>query len=263
MTSLDERYGLEGASNLDRRESAAEPFARSSESRTNVGAQERSLSMASGAMLSVLGLKVRGLSGLMMLAGGGAMLYRGYTGHCPISDKLGINTARAANPEDYFDRGIHVESSFTINRPRHELFQFWRDFGNLPRFMKHVEEVRSQDRQITHWKVKAPAGRTVEWDARIVNEVENELIAWQSLDGADVDNSGSVRFLDAPGDRGTEVRVVIDYIPPGGKLGKWVAMLFGEAPELTIKSDLRRFKQLMEAREIPTIEGQSRGSCAC
>jgi uncharacterized membrane protein len=179
-----------------------------------------------------------------------------------VSELIGRNTARAAAPEDYYERGIHVESAFTIEKPREELYEFWRNFENLPRFMKHVESVRSEDGQVSHWTVTAPAGRTVEWDARIVNEIPGELIAWKSLDGADVDNAGSVRFIDALGDRGTEVRVVIDYIPPGGKLGKWVAMLFGEAPELTINSDLRRFKQLMEAGDVPTSEGQPMGTCS-
>lgn len=264
MTSMDERSTAGNPmQSLSQDPSAATPFEASTDKRgINVGGEERAYSMATGAVLSVLGLKVRGLSGLAMLAGGAALLHRGYTGQCQVSAMLGRNTAHAATPEDYFDHGIHVESSYTIMKPREELYRFWRSFENLPQFMKHVESVSSIDGQQSHWVVKAPAGKTVEWDARIVNEVENELIAWQSLDGADVDNAGTVRFLDAPGGRGTEVRVVLNYIPPGGRLGKWVAMLFGEAPEITISADLRRFKQLMEAGEIPTIAGQSRGSCA-
>jgi uncharacterized membrane protein len=228
----------------------------------NVNDKDRALSVAAGASLALLGLKVRGLTGLGMIGAGYMLAKRGYTGHCQVNAMLGRNTAEPAEPSKYFDRGIHVDVAFTVAKPREELFTFWRNFENLPKFMKHVESVTVKDDGKSRWVVRAPAGRTVEWDAEIINEEPGRLIAWRSLGGADVDNAGSVRFEDAPGDRGTEVRVVLDYIPPGGTVGKWVAMLFGEAPELTIKEDLRRFKRLMEAGEIPTIEGQSHGSCA-
>ncbi|QOV92330.1 DUF2892 domain-containing protein [Humisphaera borealis] len=229
----------------------------------NVGDPERLASMVAGAVLAVGGMKMRGLAGLAMLAGAGGLIRRGYTGHCPLNTVIHRNSAEEATPESYYKRGIHVQSAFTIQKPRNELFAFWRDFQNLPRFMKHLKKVAPLGGDRWHWEIHAPAGSTVSWDAEIVNEVQDELIAWKSAGGADVDNAGSVRFLDAPGDRGTEVRVVLDYIPPGDVVGKWVATLFGKDPAHLIKSDLRRFKQLMEAGEIPTIEGQSKGECTC
>jgi uncharacterized membrane protein len=127
--------------------------------------------------------------------------------------------------------------------------------------MKHVESVSVLDEKRSHWVVRGPAGSTVEWDAEIINDEPNALIAWRSLDNAEVDNAGSVRFVPGPEGRGTEVRVVLDYIPPAGRVGKWVARLFGEEPSQQIHEDLRRFKRLMETGEIPTIEGQPTGNC--
>ncbi|HSE97611.1 MAG TPA: SRPBCC family protein [Blastocatellia bacterium] len=138
----------------------------------------------------------------------------------------------------------------TVNRPPEELYRFWRNFENLPRFMTHLESVQTMSDKRSHWKARAPLGSSVEWDAEIVEDRPNEFIAWRSLEGADVDNSGWVRFDRAPGGRGTEVRVQIEYNPPGGALGAGVAKLFGEAPEQQIKGDLRRFKQVMETGEV-------------
>jgi uncharacterized membrane protein len=180
-------------------------------------------------------------------------------------EALGVNTAEdeqsGARPEDYFERGIHVEESMTVERSPWDLYSFWRNFENLAQFMKHVESVEVLDDKRSHWVVRAPAGTTVEWDAEIINEEPNSLIAWRSLGNANVDNAGSVRFVPGPEGRGTEVRVVIDYIPPAGRLGKWVAALFGKNPESQIREDLRRFKRLMETGEVPTVEGQPTGTC--
>ncbi len=227
----------------------------------NVGANERTLSIAGGALLALLGLRARSMTGLLAFGAGAALIHRGYSGHCNLYSMLGHSTAEAPPAGRYFKDGIHVEVSYTIQKSRAELYAFWRNFENLPRFMDHLERVQVLDEKRSHWVARAPAGRTVEWDAEIINEKMDELIAWKSLGGADVDNAGSVRFLDAPGDRGTEVRVVLDYIPPAGRVGKWVAMLFGEAPEIQIKEDLRRFKRLMETGTIPTIQGQPMGTC--
>jgi uncharacterized membrane protein len=226
----------------------------------NVGADERTLSIAGGAVLAVIGLRARNLPGLLAVGAGAALIHRGYSGHCQLYSAMGKSTADAPPASRYHDKGIHVEVAYTIAKPRAELYAFWRDFQNLPRFMDHLQSVTVLDEKRSHWVAKAPAGRTVEWDAEIINEKMDELIAWRSLGGADVDNAGSVRFVDAPGDRGTEVRVVLDYIPPAGRVGKWVATLFGEAPEIQIKEDLRRFKQLMETGHPPTTEGQSTGN---
>src|SRR5207249_522508 len=144
-----------------------------------------------------------------------------------------------------------------------ELYEYWRKLENLPSIMSHLKEVRAIDEKRSHWIAKAPslAGGSVEWDAEIINDEPNALIAWRSLPGADVDNAGSVRFVPAPGDRGTEVKVVIDYIPPAGKVGSWVAKLFGEEPQQQIMEDLRKFKRVMETGEFATTKGQPRGSC--
>src|SRR5205814_3086482 len=135
-----------------------------------------------------------------------------------------------------------------------ELYGFWKNFENLPRFMRHLERVQKIDEQRSHWVAKGPAGYSVEWDAEIINDEPGQVIAWRSLAGASVDNAGSVRFVPAPGGRGTEVRVVIDYIPPAGVVGWAVAKLFGREPKQEIAEDLRRFKQKMEMGEVATVE---------
>ena len=235
----------------------------------NVGQSERVISALAGGALALAGLKMRSLPGVLLAAVGGAMVYRGTTGHCPAYEQLGMSTAddadagAAATPRDYYERGIHVEQSLTIERTPWDLYQFWRNFENLPRFMDHLEAVTVIDEKRSHWVAKAPAiaGGKVEWDAEIINDEPNSLIAWRSLENANVDNAGSVRFVPGPEGRGTEVRVVVDYIPPGGTVGKWVAKLFGEEPSQQIKEDLRRFKRLMETGEVPTTQGQPRGDC--
>lgn len=148
----------------------------------------------------------------------------------------------------------YATKAVTINRPVAEVYRFWRDLENLPRFMRHVESVKSTGTNRWHWKVSGPAGTSVEWDAEIAGERPNELIAWRSLPGAEVDNSGSVHFKPAPGGRGTEVTVRLQYSPPGGAIGSGIAWLFGEEPEQQLRDDLRRFKQVMETGEIARTE---------
>lgn len=150
---------------------------------------------------------------------------------------------------DNNDSAVRVHT-MTINSSPEEVYRFWRDFENLPRFMSHLESVRITGDKRSHWIAKAPGGTTVEWDAEIIEDVPNKLIAWRSLEGADVENSGVVRFERAPGERGTEVRVEIVYNPPGGVLGAGIAKLFGEEPGQQIKGDLYRFKQVMETGEV-------------
>lgn len=152
-----------------------------------------------------------------------------------------------------------VKYSVTINRTPQEVYEFWRNFENLPRFMTHLKSVTVHANGRSHWVAKGPAGTEVEWDAEIINEKPNELIAWQSLPGAVVSNAGTVRFEPAVGGRGTVVRVDIQYRPPGGALGANIAKLFGEAPEKQLAVDLRRIKQLLEAGEIARTTGQPAG----
>jgi len=154
--------------------------------------------------------------------------------------------------------GVRVEKTVTINKPAEELYRFWRNFENLPHFMVHLESVHVNDDTHSHWKAKAPAGQSVEWDAVIISDIANEVIAWQSTD-AQVANAGSVRFRSAPGGRGTEVTVNLEYDPPAGKAGMLVARLFGEEPTQQVQDALRHFKAVMEAGEIATINGQPTG----
>lgn len=156
-------------------------------------------------------------------------------------------------------RDVHVETSITIDQSPEELYAFWRDFKNLPLFMRNLQSVEERDQNRSHWVAKTPEGVRVEWDAEIFNEKENELIAWRSLETADVVNAGTVRFERAPGNRGTYVRVVMNYNPPAGKLGEVLAQVLGAEPSQLIKEDLRRLKQLFETGEIATIAGQSSG----
>jgi uncharacterized membrane protein len=144
---------------------------------------------------------------------------------------------------------VKVEKAVTVNRSPEELYHFWRHLENLPRFMSNLEEVHENGNR-SHWVAKGPLGTKVEWDAEVINEKPNELIAWRSLDGAEVDNAGSVHFERLPGGRGTEVKVTLKYDPPAGKAGAAVAKLFGRDAEQEIEEDLRHFKQIMEAGEI-------------
>jgi uncharacterized membrane protein len=145
---------------------------------------------------------------------------------------------------------IRVKKAITVYRPAEECYRFWRNFENLPDFMAHLEVVRVIDDRRSHWVARAPLGAVVEWDAEIVEERPNELIAWRSLEKADVPNWGQVRFVPAPGNRGTEVRVELSYDPPGGIIGATIAKLFGEEPSQQVDGDLRRFKQVMEVGEV-------------
>jgi uncharacterized membrane protein len=151
---------------------------------------------------------------------------------------------------------VRVERVITINRPIDEVYQFWRAFENLPQFMRHLESVETRPGGRSRWRAKAPAGFSVEWEAEILQDRESDWIAWRSIEGSEVQNSGSVRFKAAPGARGTEVRVQLQYSPPAGMFGRTIAKLFGEAPEQQIEEDLDRFKQLMEAGEISASDGQ-------
>lgn len=143
-----------------------------------------------------------------------------------------------------------IGRTVTINRPRGELYAFWRDLTNLPRFMENVVSIEATGPGRTHWIVKAPAGNTVEWDSVITEEQPDALLAWSSTAESSIRHSGSVQFREGHGGRGTEVTATIVYEPPAGAVGKAVAKLFGREPKVQTRRDLRRFKQLMEAGEI-------------
>jgi uncharacterized membrane protein len=158
------------------------------------------------------------------------------------------------------NRGIHAKGTCIVNLPPEEVYRFWRNFENLPRFMRHLEAVHDLGDGRSHWKVKGPAGTEVEWHATIIADVPGEVITWRSLEGSDVDNAGAVRFERAAGDRGTIVKVNIEYNPIGGMLGAAVAKLFGEEPEQQLDDDLRRFKQVMEVGEVVVSEATLLGT---
>ncbi|MEA5622092.1 SRPBCC family protein [Nostoc sp. UHCC 0251] len=211
---------------------------------------ERWASLIGGGAMVLMGLRQGSLRGALTALAGGGLLYQGATKQSTIQqaqEAIGMN------------KPIKVEKTVTINKPADELYRFWHDFENLPTFMKHLKSVKMHNEKRSHWIANAPLGNSVEWDADILEDRENEFISWASVEGADVDNSGFVRFKKAPGDRGTEVKVVLEYNPPGGALAATVAKLFGEEPEQQIGDELRRFKMLMEAGEIATTEGQPSG----
>jgi uncharacterized membrane protein len=160
------------------------------------------------------------------------------------------NGQRVPGQRDTSSQGIQVVQSITINRPINEVYGFWHNFENLPRFMAHLESVEVMDNGRSRWKAKAPMGTDVEWEAETVEDRPNELISWRALPDSTVPNSGQVRFQDAPAGQGTEVTVELRYQPPGGKLGSLVAKLFGEEPNQQVKGDLRRFKQVIELGEV-------------
>lgn len=173
------------------------------------------------------------------------------------SDDAPASTSKKLGGEDAAEAsqiapkgGETLGRSATINRPASELYTYWRDFSNLATFMENVERIDVINDKRSHWVVKAPAGKTVEWDA-IVTEDDGHSIAWESADGADIANSGRVEFADA-GPRGTVVTATINYDPPAGSIGKIIAKMFQREPFIQARRDLRRFKQLMETGEIST-----------
>jgi uncharacterized membrane protein len=203
------------------------------------------LSLIGGGTLLAVGLK-RGVSrrsplGYSLAAGGGALLYNG----------LRPRTRQS---------GAHVEVSFTINKPAEEVYRYWRNFENLPKFMTHLESVRPTGGRGAHWELRGPLGRRFSWDTEITEERNNEYIVWRSVEGSMLNSVGSVQFRPAPGDRGTEVTVAMDYRPAGGSVSQFLAELLGPAPRTLLREDLRHFKQLMEAGEIPSTEGQPHGA---
>ena len=178
------------------------------------------------------------------------LLYRGITGRWPevFNGHAQPNSTKSALSGD---RGIHVRESIRLEVPIADVYRFWRRFENLPQFMTHLDRVTESADGRSHWVTSGPAGLAVEWDAEIINEVENKVLAWRSLPGSDVVTAGSVNFDAARGGRSTQVSVHLQYAPPAGKAGALVASLFGREPSQTIREDLRHFKQLLEAGEIP------------
>jgi uncharacterized membrane protein len=226
----------------------------------NVGDTERILSIAAGGALAGLGL-VRGRwSGLALGAIGAGLLWRGFTGRCQCYAMLGISTAESEHSDAIgvpAQHGYKVEKTITVDRPPEELYRFWRRLENLPKVMRHLKNVEAIDHEHSHWVAEGALGKEVEWDAEILNERENELIAWRSLPGGDVDTAGSIHFKPLGHNGRTEVTLSMKYDPPAGKIGAQIASLFGEGLEDKLDEDLRRFKQVMETGMEPAPGGST------
>ncbi|HSI70653.1 MAG TPA: SRPBCC family protein [Gillisia sp.] len=203
---------------------------RKKERRRNIS-KDSSSSMGLGKILGIAGGVVAG----------GALLFKGATGNWPFfggdgKDKAGVNNI------------VDLESKLTIDRPREELYAYWRKLENLPNFMSHLKEVQQEDAKISTWVAKIPGGLgTIEWDAEIVQERTNEILRWRSLPGAEIDNAGEVHFEDALDGEGTIVETKISYRPPAGDVGGYAAKLLNPAFEKIVKKDLKEFKTFMES----------------
>jgi len=216
----------------------------------NISDAERWLSVVAGVALTAYGLtKRRGSARWMLAAFGGLLVRRGASGHCDTYELFGVNTAGTGQDTRRAlggSAGVLVDESVTINQPIEILYRFWRNLENLPRFMRHLESVERVTDTLSRWRAKGPAGTTVEWNAEIINEVPNQVIGWQSIEGSDVVSAGSVNFDSAGTGRGTRVRVRLQYSPPGGKVGAAIVKLLGQDPASEIREDLQQFKQLVE-----------------
>lgn len=180
---------------------------------------------------------------------GAPLLYRGATGHWPVPRSVSRKASEAM-------AGAPLESAVTIGKPRAEVYAFWRRLENLPRFMKNLEQVVELGDGRSHWVGRSPLGFKAEWDAEIVEEREGRYLSWRSLPGSQVQNAGTVHFEDAPGDRGTVVRVSLEI----GGIGQVVGKAFGGVTRQQVSEDLKRFRELLETGETATTDGQTHGN---
>ena len=221
--------------------------------RMNVGKWERIGSIAAGAAMLYVANRQAGRKNAATAAAAGLM-FRGLSGYCPVNALVGrdsyhhLRAPRDSRTALSGPRGVHVLESIVVAADASTVYRFWRDLSNLPRFMRHLQRVDVIDSTRSHWVASAPAGMHVEWDAAIINEVENKLIGWKSIGSPDVVSAGSVRFRPVAG--GTEITVHMQYDPPAGTLGAWIAGMFGDAPSQTIREDLRRLKLQFEEAEV-------------
>jgi uncharacterized membrane protein len=208
----------------------------------NLSSAERTVSIAAGAKLALSGFK--GLfkspfSSIIKLGAGGYLLNRGITGHCELYSRMGRNTTEPVN--------VNIRSSYLIDKPRQEVYDFWRKLDNLPLFMKHLESVELIDDKRSHWVLKLPTGvAKVSWDAEIVSDEPGYSIGWSSLPDSLIDNAGKVRFQDSSDGNGTLVDVVISYRPPAGGFGGGIAHILNPVFKNMVDNDVRNFKQYMD-----------------
>jgi uncharacterized membrane protein len=223
----------------------------------NMGDRERSYSAIAGAGLVGFGVTQPGWRRWVCMLLGGALLKRGITGHCNVYEQLHIDTRhRSPFAGGESGQGIRLESSIDIRCPARELYLFWRQLEHLPRVLRHVKVVEPIDGLHSHWIVKGPLGQEFEWDAKIIDDQENQLIAWETLPGATAQNSGSVRFQDlSPGL--TRVKVAVEFEPPGKAIGLFVAKLLGDSPQSELEEDLAAFKGFAERELTPASQSQN------
>ena len=249
----------------------------------NVSESERAVSAAVGGLFVASGMKKRGLGGLALALVGAELLRRGATGHCMLYEAIGFSSdggrdgsgrgnagllgtggsqradVRSAAATVNARKSIKVKRSVSIAKPSSELYDFWRDFQNLPRVLDELESVTESGNGRSHWVARGPGNARVEWDSEIVNDIPGELIAWKTVGDPDVAHAGSVHFTPATGGRGTVVRMVMDYEPPGGRMSAIAAKFIGESPDQKVQASLRRLKMLFETGEVATTNGQTSG----
>jgi uncharacterized membrane protein len=223
----------------------------------NVGRNERLASLIGGAGLALLGARRRGVSGGLLGLAGAALIARGASGHSFLYDAMGIDTAGAWRDADELvpaenEPAVSVDASVTVARPAAEVYAAWRDFAQAPRFMDRIARVEILDPTRSRWTATGPMGRSWTWESEVVEDSAGELIAWESLPGAELPNRGWVQFLPAGSDgEQTEVRYFVEFDPPGGVVGDAIARVFHDAPKEMIRGDLRRFRQLVETGQAP------------
>jgi uncharacterized membrane protein len=215
---------------------------------------ERWASLAAATAVIAYGLGRRTVPGVLLAAAATSVAYKGVMGEWPFANGLAASDTRTALSGG---RGIHVREGIRVEKPIDEVYRFWRRLENLPRFMAHLERVTELGDGRSHWIAHGPAGLRVEWDAEIINEVENRVIGWRSLPGSDVVTAGSVNFSSVRAGRSSQVAVHLQYEPPAGRAGALFASVFGREPSQTIREDLRRVKALLEAGEIPRAKPDS------
>jgi uncharacterized membrane protein len=224
----------------------------------NVGAIERWISLGMGGLLALVALRRRDTLGIAVAAAAAGLLYRGVTGFSPLYAALGIDRGEhggsAYNPAASvpYGSGVRVEQSIAVAKPPRELYDYWRRLDTLPQFMDHVEEVTVLTDRRSRWRVRAPVGSRMTWEAEIINDVPGVLIGWRSLPGSAIHHAGSVHFDRRDGL--TEVRVVLEYAPPARYVGASMARILGDDPQRAVADDLRRFKAIVERGEHANID---------
>lgn len=207
------------------------------------------LALGAGCALLLAGTSRRSTFGTCLAASAVPLLYRGVTGRWPGVDQMNGSTRRALGGS----RGVHVREAIRLEYPVDEVYRFWRQLDHLPTFMRHLERVTENGNGHSHWVARGPAGLLVEWDAELIEDVPNKRLSWRSLPDADVVTAGSVSFEPVRRGESAQVNVNLQYAPPAGKTGAWVASLFGRDAGHTIREDLRRFKQVLESGESPRV----------